>query len=101
MSKPSKAEIERVMNENEAERLAAVAGHPNPAVSIWRMLPGCHYGATIERNGKRERVIGYTVRTAGKEKFMPIDVARRLVKDGKCESPLGPEWITVNEGWRP
>jgi hypothetical protein len=100
MSSPSKAEIERVMSANEAERLAALEGHPNPAVSVWQMLPGTHYGAVLA--GRRnERVLGYTIRTGGKEKFMPVDVARRLVKDGKCESPLSPLWITVNEEWQP
>lgn len=88
----------------EREELAALADHPNPAITVWRMLPGHNYGAVFEttKTGKLGKLLGYEIRTAGESKFMPVAVARRLVKDGKCSHRLlGDMWIAVNKDWQP
>jgi len=93
--------LAELLEETDRKRLAELADHPNPAITVWRMLPGSHYGAVF-KDTKMSKVVGFDVRTAGEHRFMPIAVAKQLVKDGKCMySPIGDLWLMVNPDWKP
>lgn len=87
----------------EAELAKLIAdGHPNPAVRVWGMVPRRYYGAVL-KSARSMKVLGYEV---GLEKrWMPVEVAKRLVKAGHCS--WGPDgdsdhtrpglWISLKE----
>ncbi len=55
--------------------------HPNPAVRVWKMVPGVNYGASL-KSAKSMKVLGYEV--GEPRRWMPVTVAKRLVKAGHC-----------------
>lgn len=55
--------------------------HPNPAVRVWMMLPNVNYGAVL-KSAKSMKVLGYQVGI--ERRWMPVTVAKRLVKAGHC-----------------
>lgn len=91
----------------EQRKLAELADHPNPAITFWRMLPGHNHGAVLDG----DKVTGYQVGVFGSSRFMPLTVARRLIKSGQIMwalSNLGGGsdkepglWITSNPDWQP
>jgi hypothetical protein len=94
MNNPTKLELlAQAMEEAETKQLAELADHPNPAISVHRMLPGHHYGAVLQGF----KVVGYVIRTAGEKRTLPLTVAKRLVKGGQCSySVLGDLWLQSN-----
>lgn len=90
------AEQTKRLEASERKQLAALRRHANPVIREWRMLPS-HYPGVVEGS----RFKGYEIKCGGKTTFLPLGVARRLVKRGQCEERFGGLFISVNDGWAP
>lgn len=97
--------LDELLKRQDRERLEQLEleGHPNPAMEFWLMLPGRYYPAvfSVTPRGKVGKLLGYEIKNAvGRPKFMPVQVARRLLKDGKIHYWISDSHIRVNEDWK-